>query len=90
LYISASSPSSLKALRTMERLLAGVDRERVRFTVRNLSREPDAGEADRIAFTPTLVKQAPEPRTWIRGDLQGGEVVVDLLRYAGLEGRDGA
>jgi CheY-like chemotaxis protein len=90
LYISSASPSSLKALRTMERLLAGVDRERVHFSVRDLSLDPDAGDADRIAFTPTLVKQAPEPRAWIRGDLQGGEVVTDLLRFAGLEGRAGA
>ena len=90
LYISAYSPSSLKALRTMERLLEAIDPAHVRFTVRDLSKDPSSGDEDHIAFTPTLVKRRPEPRTWIRGDLESGALVADLLRYAGVQSRDGA
>jgi DNA-binding response OmpR family regulator len=89
LYIGSASPSSLKALRTVERLLARVQPGQVRFTVRDLSREPASAAEDHIAFTPTLVKRYPEPRTWIRGDLEDGAIVADLLRHAGVAGEEG-
>jgi len=86
LYISASSPSSLKALRNVTRLLADHDAAQVRFTTYDLSKEHiAAAQEDRIAFTPTLVKRWPEPKVWILGDLDDIRVVSDLLSHCGVE-----
>lgn len=86
LYLSASSPASLRALRNMQELLASYDVKQVRFHVVDLAKEsPASADEDRIAFTPTLVQRKPEPRTWILGDLHNIQVVADLLAYAGVE-----
>ena len=86
LYISTSSPSSLKALRNLQRLLGEYDTGEVRLTVCDLSRDVSAtAEEDRIAFTPTLVKRTPDPKVWILGDLEDSQVVVDLLAHSGVE-----
>lgn len=86
LYISAHSPSSLKALRNAQRLLERYEMAQVDFRICDLSKEPpDAGEADKIAFTPTLVKRSPEPRTWILGDLDNTRTLEDLLVLSGVE-----
>ena len=84
LYISASSPSSLKALRNLRGLLADYADRQVRFTVHDLSQAP-AAEEDRIAFTPTLVKRWPDPKVWVLGDLDEPDVVTDLLAHCGVE-----
>jgi hypothetical protein len=52
----------------------------------DLVRDPFAGEADRIAFTPTLVKRYPEPRMWVLGNLREPEILADLLRVCGVDG----
>ena len=86
LYISASSPSSLKALRNLRSLLAGYEPSQVRLVVIDLSKEGSAqAEDDRIAFTPTLVKRKPEPKVWILGDLEDREIISDLLGHSGVE-----
>ena len=86
LYISASSPSSLKALRNLRRLLEGYDQSQVLLTVIDLSKEgSEQADEDRIAFTPTLVKRKPEPKVWILGDLDDTEIVADLLFHSGVE-----
>jgi CheY-like chemotaxis protein len=86
LYISASSPSSLKALRNMKQLLTHYDSSQVRFNVYDLSQDRvPAADEDRIVFTPTLVKRWPEPRVWVLGDLDEIGLVSDLLSHCGLE-----
>jgi len=86
LYVSTSSPASLRAIRNMEELLASHMMDQVKFIVVDLSKEsPASVDEDRIAFTPTLVQRRPEPRTWILGDLHNIQVVADLLAYAGVE-----
>jgi CheY-like chemotaxis protein len=85
LYVSASSPASLRALRNMQELLATYDTNEVRFHVVDLSKEsPASADEDRIAFTPTLVQRKPDPRTWILGDWHNTQVVADLLAVAGV------
>lgn len=88
LYVSSASTSSLQARRNLERLLAQFDTSQVKCTVCDLVREPLAGEADRIAFTPTLVKRYPEPRVWVLGNLRDPEILVDLLRVCGVDARE--
>lgn len=85
LYISTSSPSSLKALRNLNALLDEYDRAAVRLTVCDLSRDSGKlAEEDRIAFTPTLVKRMPDPKVWVLGDLEDSGIVSDLLTLAGV------
>lgn len=88
LYVSPASPSSLQARRNMERLLERFDASQVKFTICDLGRDPLAGEADRVAFTPTLVKRFPEPRMWVLGNLRESEILADMLRVCGVEGKE--
>ncbi len=88
LYISSASPASIQACRNLERVLEQFDRTQVRLSTRDLGQEPRAGEADRIAFTPTLVKRYPEPKMWVLGNLRDPEIVADLLRLCGVDGSE--
>jgi DNA-binding NtrC family response regulator len=88
LYISSSSPASIQACRNLERLLERFDASQVKCSVRDLVKEPLAGEYDRIAFTPTLVKRYPEPRMWVLGNLRDAGILSDMLRVCGVDGRE--
>ena len=85
LYVSSASPASIQACRNLERVLETFDRAQVAFAVCDLGRDPLAGDADRIAFTPTLVKRFPEPKMWVLGNLRESQVLVDLLRVYGVD-----
>jgi DNA-binding NtrC family response regulator len=88
LYISSASPASLQACQNLERLFERFDESQIKYTVRDLAREPLAGDGDRIAFTPTLVKRYPEPRMWVIGNLKEPEAVADLLRACGVDRKE--
>jgi len=85
LYVSSTSPASLEAQKNLDWLLRDVDRARVTWRVVDLATHPWAGAADRVAFTPTLVKRGPGPPTWIVGNLRDRSVVADLLRANGID-----
>jgi two-component system response regulator GlrR len=87
LYVSSASPASIQARRNLERLLDGYAASQVKLSVCDLVREPLAGEADRVAFTPTLVKRYPEPRMWVLGNLRETALLEDLLRACGVEAK---
>jgi DNA-binding NtrC family response regulator len=87
LYISSASPASIQARRNLERLLAQFEATQVKCSICDLGREPLAGEEDRIAFTPTLVKRFPEPRMWVLGNLRETDVLSDLLRVCGVDAK---
>jgi DNA-binding NtrC family response regulator len=84
LYISSASPSSIMARRNLEKLLARFKRSDIRVSICDLVKDPLAGEADRIAFTPTLVKRSPGPKVWVLGNLRDPEVLEDLLDGCGV------
>ena len=90
LYVSARSPASLKAQRRMEDVLAGFDSSQVKYEVCDLLQHAASAERDRVVFTPTLLKRAPAPRSWILGDLTDDDVVRDLLAMCGVTSRDPA
>ncbi len=85
LYVSSASPTSMQAQRNVERLVGQFDRSQVKLTICDLVHDPLAGEADRIAFTPTLVKKYPEPKMWLVGNLRDSEILLDLLRVCGVD-----
>jgi CheY-like chemotaxis protein len=88
LYISSASPASIQARRNLERLLSQFEPSQVRLTICDMIRDPLAGEADRIAFTPTLVKRFPEPRMWMLGNLRETDLLADLLRVCGVDAKE--
>lgn len=88
LYISSASPASIQARRNLDRLLERFDTSQIKYTICDLGRDPLAGEADRIAFTPTLVKRFPEPRMWVLGNLREADILADLLRVCGVDTKE--
>lgn len=85
LYVSPNSTASVQARRNLERLLESFDISQIKYTICDLVRDPLAGDQDRVAFTPTLVKRYPPPRMWVLGNLREPEVVGDLLRVCGVD-----
>ena len=85
LYVNAESPKSVAAIANIQRVLARFESSRVRLTIHDLSKNPQAGAADAVAFTPTLVKRSPGPRMFILGQITNDEVLVELLRACGQE-----
>lgn len=70
-----------------ELLVTALETEGHDVAVCDLARDPMAGETDRVAFTPTLVKRYPAPRMWVLGNLREPEIVGDLLRACGLDAK---
>jgi CheY-like chemotaxis protein len=85
LYVSAHSPRSAAAIKNVKTVLAGYRGPRVSLTICDLSKEPAKASADAVAFTPTLVKRAPGPRTFILGHLANPELVLQLLEGCDLD-----
>lgn len=79
LYVSAESPRSANAISNIRNVLSRYRSDKVRLTICDLSTNPGLGVEDRIAFTPTLVKRSPGPRTFILGHIANPEVLVELL-----------
>jgi CheY-like chemotaxis protein len=80
LYVSAQSPRSAAAITNIKRVLTRYPSSRVKLTICDLSEEPHKGEADAVAFTPTLVKRSPGgARTFILGHITNPELLVELL-----------
>lgn len=86
LYVSEASTTSLRALRNLQALLEGYEASQVELHVVDLSRErPPSFDEDRITFTPTLVRRAPEPRVYLLGTLDNIQTVTDLLGDSKVE-----
>jgi two-component system response regulator GlrR len=83
LYVSAQSPRSAAALQNIKKVLLRYKSSRVRLTVHDLSKDPSRGAADGIAFTPTLVKKSPGPRTFILGHITNPELLIEILDSCG-------
>lgn len=79
LYVSSRSPRSHAAVRNIRKVLKRFKSSRVRLTVCDLARDPARGVEDAIAFTPTLVRKTPGPRTFILGHVTNPELVMELL-----------
>ena len=71
--------------RNCEALLSRFDRRHVRFEICDVSQHPDRAEADRICFTPVLLKKLPLPRAYFVGDLSNTSALGDLLASCGVD-----
>jgi DNA-binding response OmpR family regulator len=79
LYVSAHSARSATAIKNIQQALAGQRSGHVTLTICDLSKDPSLGQRDAVAFTPTLVKRSPGPRTFIVGHITSPELVLELL-----------
>jgi DNA-binding response OmpR family regulator len=87
LYVSSYSPKSAAAINNIKSVLSRYQSSRVNLTIYDLSQNPEAGRADSVAFTPTLVKRSPGPRTFILGHISNPDVLVELLQACGGEAK---
>lgn len=85
LYVSSHSRGSAEAIKNIQKVLSRFNAERVKLTVCDLSVHTAKGAEHRVAFTPTLVRHSPAPRTCILGHLTNPELVLELLSDCELE-----
>jgi CheY-like chemotaxis protein len=85
LYVSAESPRSANAIHNIKRVLSRYRSDKVTLTICDLAKDPALGAADSIAFTPTLVKRSPGPRTFILGHITNPEILIELLEGCDVE-----
>jgi circadian clock protein KaiB len=85
LFVSSASQYAHTAVRNCERVLARIDGRRVRFEVVDVSQHPERAEAERVVYTPMLLKRLPLPRVYVLGDLSNSAALLDLLESCGLE-----
>jgi CheY-like chemotaxis protein len=79
LYVSSQSARSYAAVRNIRKVLKRFKASRVRLTVCDLARDPARGVEDAVAFTPTLVRKTPGPRTFILGHVTNPDLLMELL-----------
>lgn len=85
LHVSHSL-ASRRAQANLAKLLEHFDPATYELRVLDLARALATAElaADHVAYTPTLVKRFPEPKSWLIGDLSRTDSVVEWLDGAGL------
>lgn len=79
LYVSSQSARSHAALRNIRQVLKRFKSSRVKLTVCDLATDPGGGIEDSVAFTPTLVRRTPGPRTFILGHVTNPDLLMELL-----------
>lgn len=87
LYTSPASDKCQKAIRAIQQVLDRYNVSQVKFTICDVAKNPQVAEEDSIVFTPTLVKRGPGPRTWLIGNLDQTDLLVDLLDVSGVDRR---
>jgi CheY-like chemotaxis protein len=87
LYTSPASDKCQKAIRAIQRVLDRYNISQVNFTICDVAKDPREAQEDSIVFTPTLVKRGPGPRTWLIGNLDQPDLLVDLLDVSGVDRR---
>jgi CheY-like chemotaxis protein len=80
LYVSTESPRSATAIEQIKNVLSQHTSLRVKLTICDLSKEPEGGNADGIAFRPALVKRSPGPKTFILGHITNPELLLEMLQ----------
>jgi len=87
LYTSPASDKCQKAIRAIHQVLDRYNVSQVKFTICDVAKDPEVAEQDSIVFTPTLVKRGPGPRTWLIGNLDQPDLLIDLLDVSGVDRR---
>jgi circadian clock protein KaiB len=91
LYITGTTPRSLRAVANLQQILAGQPSELFDLEVIDIYQRPEAASEHQIIAAPTLVKLSPEPVRRIIGDLSDNERVLRGLEIEAqaVEAADG-
>jgi circadian clock protein KaiB len=76
LYVAGDSARSQLAYANLRRICAQALGDGFEIEVVDVVRRPEAADEHRILTTPTVVKEAPEPRRRITGDLSSADKVL--------------
>jgi circadian clock protein KaiB len=76
LYVAGDTARSQQAYACLRRICGDRLGDAYELAVVDVTRDPDAAEAQRILTTPTVVKESPEPRRRITGDLSDADRVL--------------
>lgn len=79
LYVTGSTPSSLRAIRHLRDLCEELLRGVYDLEIIDIYQHPARAAADQIIAAPTLIKVSPAPRRVIIGDLSDRDRVVRAL-----------
>lgn len=76
LYVTGSTPNSLKAVANIKSLCEEVLCGRYEMEVVDIYQDPSLASEDQVVAIPTLVKAAPPPRRRLVGDMSSRERVL--------------
>ena len=88
LYVAPQSPASVRAQSNLEALLHDYDDARVSLTIRDVARDFELAETDRVIFTPTLIVHIGGVVARVVGDLMDPTAVANVLNMGGLEKKE--
>ena len=83
LYVTGSTPNSLRAIRSLKRICEEHLRGRYDLEVIDIYQRPSLAKDEQIVATPTLVRRLPPPLRRFVGDLSDAEKIffgMDLRR----------
>ena len=81
LYVAGDTPRSRQAMANLERICAELLGGRAKCATVDVLDNPDVADAERILTTPTLIREFPNPRRRVTGDLSDAQRVLAALGF---------
>jgi len=84
LYVTGETPSSVRAINNLNRILEEEFKGKYALKVIDVLKQPQLAEDEKIIATPTLIKELPPPLRRLIGDLSEKEKVImglDIVGY---------
>ena len=81
LYVAGDTPRSRQAVANLERICAELLGGRAKCATIDVLDNPDVADAERILTTPTLIRESPNPRRRVTGDLSDAQRVLTALGF---------
>jgi circadian clock protein KaiB len=81
LYVAGDTPRSRQAMANLDRICAHLVGDRTSCATIDVLDDPDRADAERILTTPTLVRESPDPRRRVTGDLSDIPRVLAALGF---------
>lgn len=85
LFVAGESASSIEARRNLQTICDKHFPNQCEVSVVDVLADPEMAEIHRVLATPTLIKELPEPRRRIIGDLSNVQIVLGALGIPSAE-----
>lgn len=79
LYVSGDNLRSRRAISNLREFCVQKLSQETQIEIIDVAQYPEIAEAERILITPTLIRESPEPKERIIGDLSNTEVLAFVL-----------